>query len=60
MIFVFNGRFAVGQPLIWIAQFGAQRALVPPPPPPGPSVNFYVDNCLVRRDDKARYWWVGG
>ena len=52
MIVVFDGLPALLQP-VGLLQFGG--GIVAPSPSSTPDPNFYIDNVLVKRDDKPKY-----
>lgn len=53
MIVVFGGPLPLVQPVFNVAQFSGD--IIGPPAPQPPAGNFYIDNCLVRRDDSPKY-----
>ena len=55
MIVNFGGLPALTQPLPGFVQFLSLQVIIPPPPPAGDAENFYIDKCLVKRDDRPRY-----
>jgi hypothetical protein len=42
------------QPVPGFVQF-LSLSIIVPPAPPADTEDFYIDNCLVKRDDRPRY-----